>query len=110
MDVHKETIAVASGAQDHGAAATFLGPLGTRPCDIDPRVRNMPSQATHLVFVDEAGPGGSGRSRARTNQGNAGRGVAPSRSPQTAGDRVNTDRTDAVPVARRARSGELTPV
>jgi methylmalonyl-CoA mutase cobalamin-binding subunit len=30
MDVHKETIAVASVAQDHGAEVTYLGTIGTR--------------------------------------------------------------------------------
>jgi transposase len=33
--------------------------------------------------------------------------VAPSRVPQKAGDRVTTDRRDAMPLARRARSGDL---
>jgi hypothetical protein len=35
--------------------------------------------------------------------------VAPSLIPQKAGDRVTTDRRDAVQWARRARSGDLTP-
>jgi hypothetical protein len=35
MDVHKETIAVAYVAQDHGAEVTSLGTIGTRQCDID---------------------------------------------------------------------------
>jgi len=37
-------------------------------------------------------------------------GVAPSLSPNKAGDRVQTDRRDAVPLARFMRSGDLTPV
>jgi transposase len=37
-------------------------------------------------------------------------GVAPSLLPQTPGDRVNTDRRDAVPWASLARSGDLTAV
>ncbi len=36
--------------------------------------------------------------------------VAPSRIPKKAGDRVKTDRRDAVPLARLLRSGDLTPV
>jgi len=36
--------------------------------------------------------------------------VAPSLLPQKPGDRVNTDRRDAVPRARLARSGALTAV
>jgi len=58
MDVHKETIAVAYVAQEPGAAVTSLGPVGTRQCDIDQRIRKMPSQATHLLFVSAAGPCG----------------------------------------------------
>jgi len=49
MDVHTETMAVASIAQAHGAEVTYLGPLGTRPCDIAPRLRTMPSRATHGI-------------------------------------------------------------
>jgi transposase len=36
--------------------------------------------------------------------------VAPSLIPKKAGDRVTTDRRDAVPLARLARSGDLTVV
>jgi transposase len=36
--------------------------------------------------------------------------LAPAFSPQKAGDRVKTDRRDAVPLARLMRSGDLTPV
>src|SRR4030095_8564546 len=58
MDVHKETIAVAYVAQDHGAEVIYLGTIGTRQCDIDQRVRKMQSKAQHLIFVYEAGPCG----------------------------------------------------
>ena len=36
--------------------------------------------------------------------------VAPSLIPKKAGDRVKTDRRDAVQLARLMRSGDLTPV
>ena len=58
MDVHKDTIAVASVAQDHGAEVTSLGSMGPRQCDIDQLIRKMQSKATHLICVDEAGPCG----------------------------------------------------
>ena len=35
MDVHKDSIAVAYVAQDHGAEVASLGTIGTRQCDID---------------------------------------------------------------------------
>jgi hypothetical protein len=46
---------VASGAHAHDAEGIALGP---RQADIDPLVRTLPSQANHLVFVDDAGPCG----------------------------------------------------
>ena len=59
MDVHKESIAVASVAQDHGAEVISLSTIGTRQCDIDKRLRQLQSQSKPLVFVYEAGPCGS---------------------------------------------------
>ena len=110
MDVHKDSIAVAYVAQDHGAEVIYLGTIGTRQCDIDQLSRKMPSKATHLVFVYEAGPCGSWLYRYLSNKGYDCWVVAPSLIPKKAGDRVKTDRRDAVPRARLARSGDLTPV
>jgi transposase len=58
LDVHKESMAVAYIAQEHGAEVTSLGTIGTRQCDIDHLIRKMPSKGTQLVFVSEAGPCG----------------------------------------------------
>jgi len=110
MDVHKDAMAVASVAQDHGADVPSLGAIGTRQCAIDPLLRTRPSKATHLVFVAEAGPGGAWLSRYLTNKGDACRVVAPSLIPQKPGDRVKTDRRDAGPLARLARAGARTAV
>jgi transposase len=57
-DVHQDSIAVASVAQDHGAEVTDLGTIGTRQADIEHRVRTRQSKAPHRVFVYEAGPCG----------------------------------------------------
>jgi transposase len=110
LDVHKESIAVAYVAQAHGAEVTYLGTIGTRQCDLDQLLRKMQSKATHLVCVEEAGPCGSWLSRYLTKTGYDCWVVAPSLIPKKAGDRVKTDRRDAVPLARLARSGDLTPV
>jgi len=110
MDVHKETIAVAYIAQDHGAEVTYLGTIGTRQCDIDQLIRKMQSKAKHLIFIYEAGPCGYWLYRYLTKKGDDGWVVAPSRIPKKAGDRVKTDRRDAVQLARLARSGDLTAV
>ena len=110
MDVHKESMAVASIAQDHGAEVSSLGSIGTRQCDIEQLVRKMPSKATHLLFVYEAGPCGSWLSRYLMTKGDDCWVVAPSLMPHKPGDRVTTDRRDAVQLARLARSGDLTAV
>ena len=110
MDVHKETIAVAYVAQDHGAEVTFLGTIGTRQCDIDQLIRKMQSKAKHLVFVYEAGPCGYWLYRYLRKKGADCWVVAPSLIPKKAGDRVKTDRRDAMQLARLARSGDLTAV
>jgi transposase len=110
MDVHKESIAVAYVAQDHGAEVVFLGSIGTRQCDIDQLIRKMQSKAAHLVFVYEAGPCGYWLYRYLTKKGPSCWVVAPSLIPKKAGDRVKTDRRDAIPLARLMRSGDLTPI
>jgi len=110
LDVHKESIAVAYGAKDHDAEVIYLGTIGTRQCDIDHLSRTMPSKATQLVFVYEAGPCGSWLYRYLTKKGYDCWVVAPSLIPKKPGDRVNTDRRDAVQLARLMRSGDLTRV
>jgi len=110
MDVHKESIAVAYVAKDHDAEVISLGTFGTRQCDIDTLIRKRPSKAKHLVFVSEAGPCGSWLSRYLTKKDSVCWVVAPSFIPTKAGDRVTTDRRDAMQLARLMRSGDLTPV
>lgn len=110
MDVHKDSIAVAYVAQDHGAEVMYLGAIGTRQGDIDQLIRKMPSKAKHLIFVYEAGPCGSWLYRYLMKKGYDGWVVAPSLIPKKPGDRVKTDRRDAVQLARLARSGDLTAV
>jgi len=109
-DVHKETMAVAYVAPEPGAEVTSLGTIGTRQCASDQRVRKRPSKATHLLFVSDAGPCGSWLSRDRTTKGYDCWVVAPALRPNKAGDRVTTDRRDAMHLARLACSGALTVV
>jgi transposase len=110
LDVHKDSIAVAYVAKDHGAEVIYLGTIGTRHGDIDKLIRNMQSKAKQLVFVYEAGPCGYWLYRYLRKKGYECWVVAPSLLPKKAGDRVKTDRRDAVQLARLMRSGDLTPV
>jgi transposase len=110
MDVHKDSIAVAYVAQDHGAEVIYLGTIGTRHSDLDTLIRKMQSKAPHLIFVYEAGPCGYWLYRYLSKKGYDCWVVAPSLIPKKSGDRVKTDRRDAMQLARLARSGDLTAV
>ncbi len=110
LDVHKESIAVAYAPDDRSAEVAYIGPIGTRQADIDGLVRRLHSKAARLVFAYEAGPCGYILHRYLTRKGLQCLVVAPSLIPKKAGDRVKTDRRDAVLLARLLRSGDLTPV
>jgi transposase len=110
LDVHKESIAVAYVAQEHHAEVVSLGTIGTRQCDIDQLLRKMQSKSKHLIFVYEAGPCGYWLYRYLTKKSHVCWVVAPSLIPKKPGDRVKTNRRDAIKLARLMRSGDLTPV
>jgi transposase len=109
LDVHKDSIAVAHTTPSQ-PEPTYVGRIGTRQADIDKLVRRLQSKAPELVFAYEAGPCGYVLHRYLTGQGLEGIVVAPSLIPRRPGDRVKTDRRDAVQIARLLRSGDLTPV
>ena len=110
LDVHKESIAVAYVAHAPHAAVVSLGNIGTRQCDIDQRIRKRQATSQHLLLVYAASPCGYGLCRSLITQGHGCWVVAPSFIPQKPGDRVNTNRRDALTLARLMRSGALTPV
>jgi transposase len=51
LDVHKDSIAVASVAKEHDTNVISFGTIGTRHADIDHLTRKLPSKAKRLVFV-----------------------------------------------------------
>jgi len=110
LDVHKDSIAVAYASDERGAEVIFLGPIGTRQCDIDRLIRQLHSKASRLLFVYEAGPCGYWVYRYLQKKGEDCMVVAPSLIPRKPGDRVKTDKRDAVQLARLMRSGDLNPV
>lgn len=110
LDVHKESIAVAYAPQAHEAEPVFVGQIRTRQCDIDKMIRKMFSKCKNLVFVYEAGPCGYWLYRYLTKKKLTCLVIAPSMIPKRSGDRVKTDRRDAVELARLMRSGDLTSV
>jgi len=110
LDVHKDAIAVAYAPEDRGAEVVSLGSVGPRQCDIDALIRKLQSKGATLVFVYEAGPCGYWLYRYLTRKGLSCHVVAPSLIPRKPGDRVKTDRRDAITLARLMRSGDLSSI
>jgi transposase len=110
LDVHKDSIAVAYASTEGPTDPVHVGAIGTRQCDIDALVRKMHSKSAQLVFIYEAGPCGYWLYRYLTRKDLTCFVVAPSLIPRKPGDRVKTDKRDAVTLARLARSGDLTAV
>lgn len=110
LDVHKESISVAYAAGESTEAVHFVGPIGPRKRDLDKLIRRLEGRGSRLEFAYEAGPCGYGLYRDLTARGHTCRVVAPSLIPKRPGDRVKTDRRDAMEIARLLRSGDLSPV
>ena len=110
LDVHKDSIAVAYAPQQRGAEIISLGNFCTRQCDIDKLLKKLFSRCRNLVFAYEAGPCGYWLYRYLTRKGHTCLVVAPSLIPKRPGDRVKTDRRDAITLARTLRAGDLTTV
>src|ERR1700730_12650257 len=107
LDVHAETIAVAV-AEPNGEVRS-LGLIPNRPESIRRLVRKL-EPGEQLRFCYEAGPTGYvlywqlSALEAKCEV------VAASLVPRKPGDRVKTDRRDALKLARCYRAGDLTPV
>ena len=110
LDVHKDSIAVAHAQGQSADPPVFLGEIGTRQTDLDKLLRRLRAKTPALVFAYEAGPTGYGVHRYLTGQGVECQVIAPSLIPKKPGDKVKTDRRNAVDLARLLRSGDLTRV
>lgn len=110
LDVHKESIAVAHATGGQADPPVFVGEIGTRQADLDKLIRRLQGKSPTLRFAYEAGPRGYVLYRCLTGKGLACDVVAPSLIPRRPGDKVKTDRRDAVELARLLRSGDLTAV
>ena len=84
--------------------------IGNRRSSLRRLIRNLTRQGEVLSFCYEAGPCGYGVYRQIVETGHDCAVVAPSLVPRGAGDRVKTDRRDAVKLARLHRSGDLRQV
>lgn len=110
LDVHKDSIAVAHASGQSADPPVFVGAIGPRQADLDKLIRRLEAKTPALVFAYEAGPCGYGLQRYLTGRGFSCDVVAPSLIPKKPGDKIKTDRRDAVDLARLLRSGDLTRV
>src|SRR6195256_4530358 len=107
LDVHAETIAVAM-AEPEGEVRS-LGIIPNREESIRKLVKKL-GPAEQLQACYEAGPTGYVLYWQLTALGVRCEVVAPTLVPTKAGDRVKTDRRDALKLARSYRAGDLTAV
>jgi transposase len=110
LDVHKKTIAVAQVDGAAGADVRFYGTIENTPEAIRTLSRKLSKGGQHLHFCYEAGPCGYGVQRRLSDLGHTCDVVAPSLIPRKVGDRVKTDRRDAMMLAQTLRAGQLTSV
>ena len=110
LDVHKATISVAVAKGERGGEVRHWGTIAHRPDHVLKLVERLAGDGRWLHFCYEAGPCGYGLYRQLLELGHDCIVVAPSLIPVKAGDRVKTDRRDAVMLAKLHRAGELTAV
>jgi transposase len=110
LDVHKATVCVAVAENGRGGEVRPVGVFENRPEILSRMVSRLAKGGRRLSFCYEAGPCGYGLHRFLTGRGHDCVVVAPSLIPMKAGDRVKTDRRDALMLAKLHRAGELTPI
>jgi transposase len=109
LDVHKESIVVATAPQGDTEAQLY-GKIGGTLDALDKLVKKLVKPDLELRFVYEAGPCGYVIYRHLKKLAYFCEVIAPSLIPTKASDRVKTDRRDARQLARLFRAGELTAI
>jgi transposase len=106
LDVHKDSIDVATGEEAGGEVSHYAAVGGDRNA-VMRLCRKLESSGKSLVFIYEAGPCGFWICRLLRRRGHECRVVSPGLTPRSNADRVKTDRRDALKLCRLARAGEL---
>ncbi len=110
LDVHKDTIAVAAAEPGKRGEVREYGKIANTPAALRTLATRLARGGCALRFCYEAGPCGYGIQRQLTAAGHDCVVVAPSLIPRKPGNRIKTDRRDAINLAKLHRAGELTPV
>ncbi|MGN8200236.1 IS110 family transposase [Salinisphaera sp. RV14] len=111
LDVHKDTIAVAVAPAGRSTPVSW-GEVANKPKTIVKLVDRLTTafDGQVMLFCYEAGPCGYALYRQLLGLGHDCQVVAPSLIPRKPGERIKTDRRDALKLAATLRSGDLTAV
>ena len=110
LDVHKDTIAVALAEAGAHKDVREYSKIANTAAALNALAAKLSRTGSELRFCYEAGPCGYGIQRQLTLAGHGCVVVAPSLIPRKPGDRIKTDRRDAINLAKLHRAGELTAV
>lgn len=109
LDSHKATIAVGI-AQEGREAPLYYGEIAYTEAAVAKLVKRLSKDGQTLHFCYEAGPCGYELQRQIQQLGHMCEVIAPALIPRKAGQRMKTDRRDALSLSGLYRAGELTPV
>lgn len=107
LDVHAETIAVAVAEPGRGEVRS-LGIIANEPAAVRKLFQKLGKKDIRACY--EAGPTGFALYWQLAELGVECEVIAPTLIPKAAGERIKTDRRDALKLARCYRAGDLTPV
>jgi transposase len=110
IDTSKLRNAVAIADAGRAGEIRFLGEIDNTQAATAKVVRKLAAKYERLTFCYEAGPTGYGLYRQIESLGHECIVVAPSLIPKRSGDRVKTNRRDALSLVKLLRAGELTAV
>ena len=96
LDVHKETISVALAEGGERGEARVYGEIANRPDALRKLMSRLAHDSHELHFCYEAGPCGYGIQRQLTDTGHDCVVVAPALIPKKPGERIKTNRRDAI--------------
>ena len=110
LDVHKDSIEIATCEAARNSEVRHLATVAGGCEAVTKALRRQLSSGKRLHIVYEAGPCGFVLARHFAALGWHCQVVAPSSIPRAPGERVKTDRRDALKLARLARAGDLIAV
>jgi transposase len=110
IDTAKKRHAVAIAEAGRNREVRYLGEIDSAPAAVERVINKLAGRYKKINVCYEAGPTGYGLYRQIQALGHPCTVVAPSLIPKKPGERVKTNRRDAVSLARLSRAGELTSV